>query len=84
MQESYALSVEKRLQASENWKVLAKQIAEEVEKSIETQLEVADGTHWLGKIEEEKENHNLGPVYIYLTWTGLHLAVRCIPLSQPS
>jgi hypothetical protein len=34
MQESYAPSVEKRMQASEHWKVLAKQIAEEVEKSI--------------------------------------------------
>ena len=37
MQESYPLSVEKRMQASEHWKVLAKEIAEEVQESIEKQ-----------------------------------------------
>ncbi len=52
MQESYTLSVEKRMQASEHWKVLAKEIAEEVEVSIEKQS------------KEKKQNHNSGPIYI--------------------
>jgi hypothetical protein len=52
MQESYLLSVEKRMQASEHWKVLAKEIAEEVQESIEKQS------------KDKKQNHNTGPVYI--------------------
>jgi hypothetical protein len=52
MQESYLLSVEKRMQASEHWKVLAKEIAEEVQESIEKQL------------KEKRQNHSTGPVYI--------------------
>ena len=52
MQESYLLSVEKRMQASEHWKVLAKEIAEEVQESIEKQSK--------GK----KQNLSTGPVYI--------------------
>jgi hypothetical protein len=52
MQETYTLSVEKRMQASEHWKVLGKEIAKEVEESIEKQSQ--------GK----KQKDNKGPVYI--------------------
>ena len=52
MQESYLLPVEKRMQASEHWKVLGKEIAEEVQESIEKQS------------NEKKQNQHAGPVYI--------------------
>lgn len=52
MQESYTLSVEKRMQASEHWKVLAKEIAEEVQEAIEKQS------------KERIPNRSTGPVYI--------------------
>lgn len=64
MQETYALSVEKRLQASENWKVLAKQISEEVEEVLEKQSDAANGTHLSTNLKKENENHYLGPVLI--------------------
>ncbi|MBI5581209.1 MAG: hypothetical protein HY895_18830 [Deltaproteobacteria bacterium] len=52
MQESYLLSVEKRMQASEHWKVLGKEIAAEVQGSIEKQS------------NEQKQNHHASAVYI--------------------
>lgn len=52
MQESYTLSVEKRMQASEHWKVLAKEIAEEVQKAIEKQS------------KGRNQYRTTGPVYI--------------------
>jgi hypothetical protein len=64
MQESYALSVEKRLQASENWKVLAKEIAREVEESVEKQSEGGNGPYLSKTLKEEHENNNPGPVFI--------------------
>lgn len=64
MQESYALSVEKRLQASEHWKVLAKQIADEVEKVIKNRPEVGEAGCSPRNPKGENEYRSLGPVYI--------------------
>jgi hypothetical protein len=64
MQEAYVLSVEKRLQASQNWKVLAKQIAEEVELVIEKEKRIANGDHLSANIEIESKNLGVDPVFI--------------------
>jgi hypothetical protein len=66
MQETYTLSVEKRMQASEHWKVLGKEIAKEVEESIEKQ-------------SQGKSIKTTRARYTFLTRTSLHSAVQCIP-----
>jgi hypothetical protein len=64
MQESYLLSVEKRLQASENWKVLAEQIAGEVEKAAARDQAAAAGRRSAKPFPERNDARRPGPVFI--------------------